>query len=235
MINIKSNISTWFRSPKIREWWSLIIFAFFLFAGRSAIADWNRIPSSSMEPSIYIGDLVLVNKLAYDLKVPFTTMHVAEWAEPKRGEIVVFYKPQDNMRMIKRVIGTPGDVIEMKDNYLIINGQMAQYEKVSTPLNYKLPSEERDLAVVATERLPEKTHTVMALPSQPAMRSFGPIKVPAGQFLMLGDNRDNSGDSRYFGLVPRKQIVGRAERVIVSWDSEDYYKPRFERFLQNLV
>ena len=118
MFNIKSNISTWFRSPKTREWSSLIIFAFFLFAGRFAIADWNRIPSGSMEPSIYIGDLVLVNKLAYDLKVPFTTIHVAEWAEPKRGEIVVFYKPQDHMRLIKRVIGTPGDVIDRKSTRL---------------------------------------------------------------------------------------------------------------------
>jgi signal peptidase I len=235
MLDIKSIISKWFRSPKIREWWSLIIFAFLLFAGRSAIADWNRIPSGSMEPSIYIGDLVLVNKLAYDLKVPFTTTHIAEWAEPKRGEIVVFYKPGDNMRLIKRVIGTPGDVIEMKNNQLIINGQMTRYERTSTSLNYKLPNEERDLAVIVRELLPEKTHTVMGLPSQSALRSFGPIEVPAGEFLMLGDNRDSSGDSRYFGLVPRKQIIGRAERVLVSWDREDYYKPRFERFLQNLI
>ncbi|MDP1604912.1 MAG: signal peptidase I [Legionella sp.] len=235
MLNIKSGLSTWLRSPKIREWRGLILFAFFLFTGRSAIADWNRIPTGSMEPSIYVGDLVLVNKLAYDLKVPFTTLHIAKWAEPKRGEIVVFYKPGNNMRMVKRVIGTPGDVIEMKDNYLIINGQMTQYEGTNIPLSYKLPHDERNMAVVATEHLPEKAHAVMALPSQPAMRSFGPIKVPAGEFLMLGDNRDNSGDSRYFGLVARQQIVGRAERVLVSWDSEDYYKPRFERFLQHLI
>lgn len=235
MLNVKSHITTWCRSPKIGEWWNFILFAFLLFAGRSAIADWNRIPSGSMEPSIYIGDLVLVNKLAYDLKVPFTTVHVTEWAEPKRGEIVVFYKSGDNIRLIKRVIGTPGDTIEMKDNQLIINGKLTEYERTNTPLNYKLSNEERDLAMVATEYLPEKVHSVMALPTQSALRSFGPIKVPAGEFLMLGDNRDNSGDSRYFGLVPRKQIVGRAERVLVSWDGEDYYKPRFERFFQHLI
>jgi signal peptidase I len=235
MITIRSKITNYLRSSKIKEWRSFLVFAFLLFAGRSAIADWNRIPSGSMEPSLYIGDLVLINKLAYDLKVPFTTVHVAEWAEPKRGEVVVFYKPQDNMRLIKRVIGVPGDVIEMKDNYLIINGQMTQYEKPNQPLTYKLPADEQDLAVLATEHLPGKTHAVMGLPSRPALRSFGPVKIPAGEFLMLGDNRDDSGDSRYFGLVPRKQIVGRAERVVVSWDHENYYKPRFERFFQTLI
>ncbi len=235
MVNIKKNKTVYFNSSKIREWGSFIVFAFLLFAGRSAIADWNRIPSGSMEPSIYIGDLVLVNKLAYDLKVPFTTIHVAEWVEPKRGEIVVFYKPQDSMRLVKRVIGVPGDVIEMKNNDLIINGHVTQYENQNLPLAYKLPKDERDVALIATENLPGKIHTLMYLPSQPALRSFGPIKIPAGEFLMLGDNRDNSGDSRYFGLIPRKQIVGRAERVLVSWDKENYYKPRFERFLQNLI
>ncbi len=75
----------------------------------------------------------------------------------------------------------------------------------------------------------------MGLPPQPALRTFGPIKVPEGQFLMLGDNRDNSGDYRYFGFVPRERIIGKAEGVILSWDKEDYYKPRFGRFFQKLI
>src|SRR5688572_2577260 len=89
----------------IKEWTHLALFALLLFAGRSAIADWNRIPSGSMQPTLYIGDLILVNKLAYDLKIPFTTTHLAQWSNPKRGEIVVFYRPGDALRLIKRVIG----------------------------------------------------------------------------------------------------------------------------------
>lgn len=219
----------------IKEWLHFFIFALCLFAGRSAIADWNRIPSGSMEPTLYVGDLILVNKLAYDLKIPFTTTHLAQWSNPKRGEIVVFYKPGDGMRLIKRVIGTPGDVIEMRDHCLVINGQQTSYKVNNQPLRYNLPKDEQTLSIVATEYLDKKDHAVMALPSRPALRTFGPVKVPEGQFLMLGDNRDDSADSRYFGFVPRKQIVGRAERVIVSWDKKAFYRPRLERFFQQLI
>lgn len=219
----------------VKEWRAFILFSIALFACRSVIADWNRIPSSSMEPTVYIGDLVLVNKLAYDLKVPFSTIHLSKWSDPKRGEIVVFYKPGDKQRVIKRIIGTPGDTIEMKNNILIINGVPVEYEIDKKPLRYRLPESENNQAVIATEYLDTKKHTVMSLPSQPAPRTFGPISIPKDQYLMLGDNRDISGDSRFFGLVPRDTIVGRAERVIVSWDKENYYKPRFERFLQELI
>lgn len=222
-------------SSLIKEWGLFLILVLLLFAGRSALADWNRIPSSSMEPTLYVGDLILVNKLAYDLKVPFTTRHFVQWANPKRGEIVVFYKPGDGLRLIKRVIGTPGDIIEMKNNRLIINGQLTNYKIDKNPLRYNLPKDEQSSAIIAREYLGKKEHAVMTLSTHPALRTFGPVKVPEGQFLMLGDNRDNSGDSRYFGFVPRKQIVGRAERVILSWDKDDFYKPRFKRFFQPLV
>ncbi|STX51424.1 signal peptidase I (lepB-1) [Legionella busanensis] len=225
----------YFTSRFIKESVHFLLLAFFLFAGRSAIADWNRIPSGSMEPTLYIGDLILVNKLAYDLKIPFTTTHLATWSEPKRGDIVVFYKPQDGQRLIKRVVGTPGDTIAMKNNYLIINGQVTHYQLHNQSLPYILPADEQQQAIVATEYLDKKEHTVMALPSRNALRTFGPVKVPKGQFLMLGDNRDYSADSRYFGFVPRKQIIGKAERVLLSWDKENLYKPRFKRFFQQLI
>ncbi|WED43873.1 signal peptidase I [Legionella cardiaca] len=223
-----------FNYSMLREWSSFLFLVLILFAARSAIADWNRIPSGSMEPTIYVGDLILVNKLAYDLKIPYTTIHLAEWANPKQGEIVVFNKPGDGQRLIKRVIGTPGDIIEMKNNVLIVNDHPSTYSPLP-PVTAKLPKEEQNLAVFATEQLNQKSHAVMGLPSQPALRSFGPIKIPADQFFLLGDNRDNSADSRYFGFVPRQQIIGRAERVIISWDKEDFYKPRFKRFLQKLI
>src|SRR5829696_6560206 len=92
---------------------------------RSSIADWNDVPTGSMRPSILEGDRIFVNKLAYDLKVPFTTWHLAAWGDPKRGEVVVFYSPQDGVRLVKRVIGEPGDVIELRQNRLLVNGKPA--------------------------------------------------------------------------------------------------------------
>src|ERR1043165_4321169 len=93
----------------------LLILAVILFSIRSSLADWNDVPSGSMRPTILEGDRIFVNKLAYDLKVPFTTIHIAEWSNPKRGDIVVFYSPHDGQRLIKRVIGLPGDMIELRN------------------------------------------------------------------------------------------------------------------------
>src|SRR5258707_4743278 len=100
----------------------LLITLLVLFAFRSAIADWNDVPTGSMKPTIIEGDRVLVNKLAYDLKVPFTTWHIAQWDNPKRGDVVVFYSPADEVRLVKRVIGLPGDRIELKNNEVFVNG-----------------------------------------------------------------------------------------------------------------
>src|SRR5215831_10501937 len=112
---------------RARRWWKkeirpLLIFAVVLFAVRSSLADWNDVPSGSMKPTILEGDRIFVNKLAYDLKVPFTTWHVADWSNPGRGDVVVFYSPQDGTRLVKRVIGLPGDVIELRTERLIVNG-----------------------------------------------------------------------------------------------------------------
>lgn len=95
---------------------------------RSAIADWNDVPTGSMKPTILEGDRVFVNKLAYDLKIPFTTRHLAEWSDPRRGDIVVFFSPADGTRMVKRVIGLPGDRIELARNQLFVNGSPAVQE-----------------------------------------------------------------------------------------------------------
>ena len=104
------NLAT-FRS-RARRWWQqeirpLLILALILFSIRSSLADWNDVPSGSMQPTILVGDRIFVNKLAYDLKVPFTTWHLAQWSNPQRGDIVVFYSPQDGTRLVKRVVGLP--------------------------------------------------------------------------------------------------------------------------------
>src|SRR5271168_1455814 len=111
-----------------REAKSLLMLILILTAVRSAIADWNDVPTGSMNPTIVQGDRVFVNKLAYDLKVPFTTWHLAQWSNPKRGDIVVFYSPVDGTRLVKRVIGLPGDQIELAHERLLINGNPSEYE-----------------------------------------------------------------------------------------------------------
>src|SRR5277367_1455883 len=105
----------------------LLIMVLVMLAFRSAIADWNDVPTGSMKPTIVEGDRIFVNKLAYDLKVPFTTWHVAEWAGPERGDIVVFNSPVDGTRLVKRVVGLPGDTIEGRNDHLWINGRPVNY------------------------------------------------------------------------------------------------------------
>src|SRR5262245_30900264 len=112
----------------------LLILSVILFSIRSSLADWNDVPTGSMKPTILEGDRVFVNKVAYDLKVPFTTWHVAQWSNPRRGDIVVFFSPHDGQRLVKRVIGLPGDVIELRNNVLVLNGKPIDYKPIADEL-----------------------------------------------------------------------------------------------------
>jgi signal peptidase I len=106
-----------------REWIRPFALVFIIVAPlKSAVADWNWVPTGSMKPSILEGELVFVNKLAYDLKVPFTTRHLSTWGDPLRGDVVVFYSPKDGIRLVKRVIGLPGDTVELRNGVLYLNG-----------------------------------------------------------------------------------------------------------------
>jgi signal peptidase I len=217
-----------------REFRPLLITALILFSIRSSLADWNDVPSGSMQPTILVGDRVWVNKLAYDLKVPFTTWHIAEWGDPQRGDIVVFFSPKDRTRMVKRVIGLPGDTIELRNARLFINGQRVDYSPLEPGAFKQLADPERAHARFATEQLPVHPHAVMALNGVPAMHTFGPVHIAAGQYFMMGDNRDNSFDSRYFGTVDRSQIVGRTSSVVLSLDKSNYWLPRWGRTCSSL-
>jgi signal peptidase I len=219
-----------------REWIKpLAIVAAIVFPLKSAVADWNWVPSGSMRPTILEGELVFINKLAYDLKVPFTTQHLAEWDNPQRGDIAVFYSPKDGTRLVKRVIGLPGDRIALHTNQLTINGQPVAWSAADETWRTYATPQEKDEAVVTTENLGSVPHPIISLPRHMALRDFDEITVPVGQYFMMGDNRDRSFDSRYFGFVPRKQILGRANAVVLSFDTDHYLLPRLSRCLTGLL
>jgi signal peptidase I len=224
---------------KLKRWWKkeirpALIMAAVLFAVRSSLADWNDVPTGSMKPTILEGDRVYVNKLAYDLKIPFTTVHLAEWDNPHRGEIVVFYSPHDGQRLVKRVIGLPGDTIELRDNTLLLNGEAINYGPVKAESLRDVSPSDTETLRFAAEELPNHTHPVATWPEVAAKRNFGPVTVPEGKYFMMGDNRDNSFDSRYFGFVERKRILGQATAVVISLDREHHWKPRGDRLFSKL-
>jgi signal peptidase I len=224
---------------KTAHWWRkeirpLLVIALVLFAIRSSLADWNDVPSGSMKPTILEGDRVYVNKLAYDLKVPFTTWHLAQWANPQRGDIAVFFSPYDEKRLVKRVIGVPGDTVELRNDVLVLNGQPVAYQALDQKLLRDVAASDLDSHVFAHEQLPGRPHSVAAYPAARALRDFGPVQVPAGQYFMMGDNRDDSFDSRYWGMVERNRIVGRATSVVISFNRQHYWLPRWDRFFTGL-
>ena len=220
-----------------RDWRGFGLFIVVMLVFRSAIADWNQVPSGSMLPTILVGDRIVVDKLAYDLRVPFTLKRIARWSEPRRGDVVTFPSPEDERLLVKRVVGIPGDLVALENNELIINGERAAYqpvepgamadEQIPESFRYRFLKE----SILGNERLimlHEARYTSAAA-------SFGPVEVPANGYLMLGDNRDNSRDSRVIGFVSRERILGRAETIAFSLDYENYYQPRSERFFTSLT
>ncbi|MCB9865168.1 MAG: signal peptidase I [Phycisphaerales bacterium] len=228
------DVRAWLRRIS-REWvMPIVIVVVVCGAFRSAIADWNDVPTGSMQPTILEGDRILVNKLAYGLRVPFTSWRLAEWAEPQRGDIVICFSPANGDRLVKRVIAVPGDTVAMTNNQVTINGEPLGYAVASDELLESIPAELRPQHVFATEQLDAHPHTVMITPQQPARRSFAPIVVPPDRYFVMGDNRDQSADSRYFGFVAGREIVGRSSRVAFSLDRNHGYIPRWGRFFEPL-
>lgn len=215
-----------------REWRNTaLFFGLVIVPVKSVLADLNWVPTGSMNPTILEGDLVYVDKAAYDLRVPLTLKRVAEWADPERGDVVVFFSPDDETRMVKRVIGLPGDTLELINNVLVINGQSVDYSPLSSKQSEGLAPQWQERARFAEEGLDGRRHAVMALAGvENPKRSFAPIKIPEGSYFMMGDNRDNSRDSRFYGIVKREQIVGEAKRVLLSFDLNNWLKPRLSRF-----
>lgn len=217
----------WFSANK-----GFLVFLMCFGIFRTAIADWNPIPSGSMRPSLLEGDVVFVNRLAYNVKVPLTDVVLTHTGEPQRGDVVTFSSPRDGMRLIKRLVAVPGDTVEMRDELLFINGEAARYDAAEA-LQESIAGGAVD-ATRLTEQVQGHKRRVQWLHGTAAHRSFGPVTVPEGNYLMLGDNRDDSADSRYFGFVPRHLLIGRALGVLVSADIKSSWMPRLERFGQKL-
>ncbi|MBI2215123.1 MAG: signal peptidase I [Acidobacteria bacterium] len=213
-----------------------LLIALVLGSLRSALADWNDVPTGSMKPTILEGDRVFVNKMAYDLRFPFTLWRLAEWDNPKRGDIVVFFSPHDGKRLVKRVVGVPGDTLEMRVGRLHVNGVPAKYDAIDESVKQQYGLRDPDRYIFFKESVDDVvTHPILIAPDQLSVRNFGPVTVPAGKYFMMGDNRDESFDSRYFGFVERRQIVGHAISVVVSVDRDNWWLPRTGRFFDKLL
>lgn len=203
---------------------SLIVFICLMSVFRSAVADWYEVPTGSMKPTIVEGDRILTDKMAYDLRLPFSHISLARLDEPKAGDIIVFDSTAANNRLVKRVIAVPGDTVTLVDNKLIINGQVLDYSLVDDEAGQQ----------TYLENLAGIKHAIQVSKTPSVMQHFAPVVIPADMYLAMGDNRDNSADSRVIGLVPRSELLGKAERVLVSLDYDDHYLPRKERFLKDL-
>lgn len=224
---------------KLRGWWrayrGTLLFLCLMLGFRSAWADWVTVPTGSMNPTILEGDRVLVDKHVFGLRIPFTRVHLTAGADPVRGDIVVFDSPVDGTSLVKRVIGIPGDVVALAGDQLIVNGHPASYSiEDLRGLRGLLAATAAEHPLLLREAGLSAPHDIMILPDRRARRSLDAVTVPAGMYFMMGDNRDNSADSRYFGFVPRRDIIGRATRVIVSLNPDRRYAPRSGRFLTPL-
>jgi signal peptidase I len=218
-----------------REYRGPLAFVVLSCCFRSAWADWVSVPTGSMNPTIIEGDRVLVDKHTFGLRVPFTLIHLTSGEDPVRGDIVVFDSPKDGTSLVKRVVGVPGDTVELDGERLFVNGKPASYAEGDTDTLHSLLAETAALnPMVLREQGLGLDHNILLLPGRVGLAPFGPTTVPPGMYVMLGDNRDNSADSRFFGFVPRRNIVGRATRVVMSFNPEHYYIPRRDRFLTPL-
>lgn len=204
-----------------RSFFPVLLLVFLL---RGFVAEPFRIPSGSMLPTLEIGDFILVNKFTYGLRLPISHTKILPVNEPERGDIIVFrYPPQPSQNYIKRLVGLPGDVISYKKKTLYVNGERV----VTSPMDQYLPTGgprplEQYSQVLPTQHdddVPAVQFSTLIDPNSNRFSRQSSWKVPEGQYFMMGDNRDNSADSRAWGFVPEANIVGKAFFVWMNYDS----------------
>ena len=199
---------------------SFFVFIALLFSFRSSVADWYHVPSGSMEPTIQVGDRVIVDKAAYNLEVPFTDIVIAKTGDIARGDIVIIDSSAAQTRLIKRVVAVAGDKVALRNNVLFINNERAALTQVD--------------ARVFKEQILGNSRAIALNAIDSPVKSFNQVTVPTNHVLAMGDNRNNSVDSRYYGFIPVTEIQGKANAVAFSLDKEDYYLPRGSRFFASL-
>ncbi len=209
----------------------LVIFLALMSIFRSAIADWYSVPTGSMQPTIKEGDRIIVNKMAYDLRLPFTDISLISLDSPKRGEIIVFESKTANLRLIKRIVGLPGDVVSMNNEVITVNGQQLSLQALddnqvnndASKLNY------------FSETIGKINHRInIDNNANNLLSNFSAVTVPKGHYLVLGDNRRHSADSRIYGFVPHHELRGKATAIAFSVDYDNHYIPLKERFIQDI-
>lgn len=209
-----------------REWVEpFLIAAVVALFIRQFVVEAFKIPSGSMIPTLTIGDHLLVNKFIYGPRIPFTDTRIFSWKDPKRGEIIVFKYPEnEDKNFIKRVVGLPGDKIAIKEGILLINDQpvkLVNAEEAGLAADEKNPDAAYGFRPrVYKEQLGSIIHDMQYLHDQ-SSSSFGPVLVPKDSVFVMGDNRDNSQDSRVWGFVRQNKILGRALIIYWSWNGDD--------------
>jgi signal peptidase I len=206
-----------------------VFYIFLIVLVRGSFADQNYVPSGSMEPTIHVGDAIYVDKMAYDIKFPMTGHVIKHLSDPSRGDIVVFFNPKTDVRMVKRVIGLPGDHVRVVDGFATINGQPLGGD-VQAALNFANSAQDE---MVYLETVGGH-HAHIRRTRNLARYEDLDFVIPPHKYFAMGDNRDNSWDSRGWGFIPRENIAGRARGVIynVSWNPLPSVE--WERFFSRL-
>ncbi|MGB5259460.1 MAG: signal peptidase I [Gammaproteobacteria bacterium] len=184
---------------------------------RSFLVEPFRIPSGSMMPTLLVGDFILVNKFSYGIRLPVLDSKIIEIGEPQRGDVVVFRYPKDPaVDYIKRVVGLPGDRVGYFNKVVYINGEAIGQVPAGVYIG-KGSGISMSGASKRTEQLDGVRHDILVMTRTPGME--GEFVVPEGEYFVMGDNRDNSNDSRFWGAVPEANLVGKAFRIWMNWDS----------------
>jgi len=192
----------------------LILFIIIYAFSRTAVADWSKVPTGSMEPTIYPGDYLLIDKTAYGASIPFINVKLWDTGTPERGDIITFIPPHDTKLYVKRVIGLPGDRIAIDSERVFINGVQVPYSELNTE------------AVVGSddlffkESLDTVTHDIKYSKGRPLLSRRLSVVVPDEKYFVMGDHRNNSADSRVWGFVEAGNIMGKVSRLVLSFASE---------------
>lgn len=188
-----------------------------VFILRSFIIEPFKIPSESMVPTLEVGDFIVVNKFSYGIRLPVFRTKIIDIDQPKRGDVVVFFPPHEDRYFIKRLVGLPGDTIELRDNIVYVNGQQEEQRFLQVDTVARSDSGCSQPYEVLIETLDEVEHLMRKCPTGGSRWNDHSWTVPEGHYFMMGDNRDNSQDSRFWGFVPDKNIVGKAFAIWMHW------------------